>query len=1041
MNMKEPVLDRIAAASERCNTTPPQLMDFIRFCERRTAQTFTSYFEFERWSIDEFRAFWSLLLDWCELPASGSREPVCEGDLCETAKFFPHVELNYAEALLTGWDMDALAVSACHPHRRDEHITRSDLYRKVTRLAKALRRLGVIQGDRVVAIARNSSEAVVAALAAAAIGAVFSSCAPDMGTHAILSRFEPLEPKLLLANVKQESWDSGAPVRDRVAEVASGLSSLTHLIVLDGGEPPHVAIPALSYVALISEEDDAEFEWERFPFNHPLFIMFSSGTTGPPKCIVHGAGGTLLEHLKEHRLHCDLGPPDRLYFHTSCAWMMWNWQLSALASGAEIVLFDGPVRGPETLWELVDRHEITVFGTSPAYLQLCETAPYSPRTKLSLNCLRSILSTGSILYERQFDWVRDHVKAVPLQSISGGTDIIGCFVLGNPLLPVHRGEAQSRSLALDVRSLSEPGASGTIGELVCANPFPSRPMGLFGDADRSQFHASYFSKNPPFWTHGDLIEFTPHGGARLHGRSDGVLNVRGIRVGPAEIYGILHAMDEIVDAIAVEQQAQNAPGDARLILLVVLQEGLTLTPELAKVIRLRLAKEGSTALVPARCVQVPELPTTFSGKRSEAAARDVVNEREARNVSALRNPGSLEAIRTALTTSGEADDNEALPVRSREDVQTEAELREALQQIVSRQIGFAISPDDNFLELGADSLSMLMLLMEIEEFAGHELPFDAFLSAPTVEGLSRLIWGQAEREHSDGRTDKPTVRPATRDDIEPICQLLDEGFDNDQVAPGDWRQLFSYDWIDDKPKLGFVLTLGPQIVGFLGTIYSQRLLGGREMALVCNLSSWYVRPEYRGWGSFLLAAALKDKSTTYTALTPGPETRAMLDGLGFARLEKRRFFFPLLNLGTLTRSRLHFEYDHRRLRSLLSDTDRPIFDDHGSFDLLHLVVRDHKDYAYLVVKRRVIRAKGLIGIPVSELLYCSDPTFLVAHFERIKLAVLKRQRAVLFVAHERFVPATVQSLRKARFDRYRSSPIYTESDLDLLYSELVLLPI
>ena len=497
--------------------------------------------------------------------------------------------------------------------------------------------LGVRRGERVVAIARNNAEVIIAALASATIGAVFSSCAQDMSAFAMLSRFAQLEPKVLFSNIRAETWDIGVTLPAKVAEVIEGLPSLKAVIALDDGDLSlhPVTAPVYQFGDLGVATFPTTF-FMRHPFNHPLFILFSSGTTGPPKCIVHGAGGTLLEHLKEPRLHCDLTNKDKLFFQSSAGWMMWNWQLSALACGTELVLYDGPLVTPKTLWQIVADEQVTVFGTSAAFLQLCQGANYSPKD-LDLSRLRSILSTGSILYPQQYDWVSEQVE-LSLQSISGGTDILGCFVLGNPNLPVYRGEAQCRSLGLDVRAMLPTN------ELVCTNPFPSRPIGFWGDTDGSRFHGAYLSQNPGMWTHGDIIEFTGHGGAILHGRSDGVLNIRGIRVGPAEIYRILQDIPEIAEAMAVEQEIAAEFGGAQLVLLIVLKPGTEFTPILDAKIRYELFHKGSAAHVPARIIEVAALPVTHSGKRSEAAARDALSGREVKNREALANPEVLDTL-------------------------------------------------------------------------------------------------------------------------------------------------------------------------------------------------------------------------------------------------------------------------------------------------------------------------------------------------------------------------------------------------------------
>ena len=462
----------------------------------------------------------------------------------------------------------------------------------------------------------------------------------------------------------------------------------------------------------------ADAEWPRLPFDHPQFVMFSSGTTGPPKAIVHGTGGVLLEHIKEHRLHGDLRPDDTLYFHTSTAWMMWNWQLSALAVGACIVLYDGPVLGPATLWEIVADERVTVFGTSPAYLQLCQDAGYRPAEAVDLTRLRAVLSTGAVLHDWQFDWLAQTVGPQPLQSISGGTDILGCFVLGHPELPVRVGRCQARSLGLDVAAVDEDGKEvvGRVGELVCRRPFPSRPIGFLRDPDGTRFHAAYFAHHAGMWTHGDLVEFDPDGSARMHGRSDGVLNVNGIRIGPSEVYIALRRIPEIADAMAVEQRDPDHRGQSRMVLLVVLRPGAILDGELHRTIRRTLRREASPAHVPSVVAAVPELPITHNGKRSERAARDAVNGEPIANETALRNPACLAAIRLAVGTAEQRADRHdpAAPSAPRpvaaagsdrpHPEQDDAAPPEALSRIWCEILGVPdATPDDNFLDLGGTS--------------------------------------------------------------------------------------------------------------------------------------------------------------------------------------------------------------------------------------------------------------------------------------------------------------------------------------------------
>jgi acetoacetyl-CoA synthetase len=626
-----------------------QIVDFAAACARRAGRDTIPVDALHAFSIEHRDTFWATLVDWADLIVEGDAAPVWEGQDPETGRFFPNLRLSYAENLLTGEDAHPAIVALDETGRRVA-LTRGALRARARAAMAGFRALGVEPGVRVVAVACNDERSVIAALAVTALGGIWSAAAPDMGIETVIDRFEPLEPTLLLAHTARSMQGRPADLRPLIGALAARLPTLRGVVALDDGDPaldPALELPVHALGAFEADPDD-DGRWPRFAFDHPLFILFSSGTTGRPKCIVHGAGGTLLEHIKEHRLHGDLRPEDRLFFQTSCGWMMWNWAVSALACGATILVYDGSVSHPsaDALLRHVAAERVTCFGTSPPYLQYCEASGMEPGRDLDLGALRSVLSTGSILQPHQFEWVRDHLRDVPVQSISGGTDIVGCFVLGHPTRPVWAGECQSISLGIDVRAKGEDGVLRRTGhgELVVVGPFPSRPVGLYGDADGTRFHAAYYAETEGAWTHGDFVELSERGTARILGRSDGVMNIRGVRIGPAEIYQALAGFSEVEAAMAVEQRDPRTVGGSRVVLFVRMAADATLDRPLTLRMKKAIKARGSANHVPGLIVAVDALPETYSGKRSERAVSDFVNGRALRNRNALRNPEALDHL-------------------------------------------------------------------------------------------------------------------------------------------------------------------------------------------------------------------------------------------------------------------------------------------------------------------------------------------------------------------------------------------------------------
>jgi acetoacetyl-CoA synthetase len=608
--------------------------------------------DLHRWSISEPEAFWNLVWDFCEVRGTRSGPVLTNGDRMPGAAWFSQARLNFAENLLRARDNgDALVFWGEDKVKR--RMSRRELYDLVSRLAQGLRAAGVAKGDRVAGYLPNLPESVAAMLAATSIGAIWSSCSPDFGVQGVLDRFGQIEPKVLFCADGYLYGGKAFDSLEKVREILPQLASVKACVVIPyAGSSHDVGIKLENFIA---KYPPADIAFEPVAFNHPLYILYSSGTTGVPKCIVHGTGGTLLQHLKEHQLHADVRPGDRVFFFTTLGWMMWNWLVSGLASGAGLLLYDGSpfVNRGRVLFDFAESEGMTHFGTSAKFIDAIAKIDLKPRETHDMSKVRAILSTGSPLVPEGFDYVYANVKHdVCLSSISGGTDIVSCFVLGNAMLPVWRGEIQCKGLGMAVEIFDEQGRTlaGEKGELVCTKPFPSMPVGFWNDADGAKYRAAYFERFPNVWRHGDWCEETAHGGFIIYGRSDAVLNPGGVRIGTAEIYRQVEQLDEVFESIVIGQEWE---GDVRVVLFVKLKEGLSLDEKLAGRIKQRIRANTTPRHVPSKILQVADIPRTKSGKIVELAVRDVVHGRAVKNVEALANPEALELFRNlpALTAA------------------------------------------------------------------------------------------------------------------------------------------------------------------------------------------------------------------------------------------------------------------------------------------------------------------------------------------------------------------------------------------------------
>jgi acetoacetyl-CoA synthetase len=606
-----------------------------------------TYAEIHDFSVTKPEVFWTELWDYAKVKASVRGDRVISaGAKMRERRFFPDARLNYAENMLVKAD-DTAALIFRGEDKVKKTMTWRELNTQVAQFARGLEGLGIKAGDRVCAVVPNMPETIVALLGCAAIGAIWSSCSPDFGERGILDRFGQIAPRVLLCCDGYFYNGRKIDIGDKIAAVLQQLPSIERVIVIPYAGSSHELPGAVGLSGFLAPQDGKPFPFAQLPFDHPLYILYSSGTTGIPKCIVHSAGGMVLKHACEHLLQCDLKESDRLFYFSTCGWMMWNWLVSGLAAGATLLLYDGsPFHStPQVLFDYADNEGMTIFGTSAKYIDAVKKTGWRPRETHKLDTLRTMLSTGSPLAPESFDFVYDAIKSdIHLASISGGTDICGCFVAGNPLQPVWHGEIQGPVLGMAVDVFDEEGKqlkSGK-GELVCTKPFPSMPVMFWNDPDGARYEGAYFSRFENIWCHGDFAEWTGHGGIIIHGRSDATLNPGGVRIGTAEIYAQVETIPEVIEALAVGQDWDN---DVRVVLFVRLKPGVELDQALSRKIKAQIRQGASPRHVPAKIVAVADIPRTKSGKITELAVRDVIHGREVKNKEALANPEALDLFK------------------------------------------------------------------------------------------------------------------------------------------------------------------------------------------------------------------------------------------------------------------------------------------------------------------------------------------------------------------------------------------------------------